>query len=84
MAASVFERYLTVVVAADQKLGPRLSTAPTTAAATASPSMSIGPMMSGCPIFGPALSAKHCGKRGADVRPDFNWNRKQVSVMGYR
>ena len=20
----------------------------------------------------------------ADVRPDFNWNRKQVSVMGYR
>ena len=25
-----------------------------------------------------------CGKRGADVRSDFNWNRKQVSVMGYR
>ena len=25
-----------------------------------------------------------CGKRGADVRPDFNWNRKQISVMGYR
>jgi hypothetical protein len=25
-----------------------------------------------------------CGKRGADVRPDFNWNRKQVAVMGYR
>ena len=25
-----------------------------------------------------------CGKRGADVRPDFNWSRKQVSVMGYR
>ena len=25
-----------------------------------------------------------CGKRGADVRPDFSWNRKQVSVMGYR
>jgi hypothetical protein len=24
-----------------------------------------------------------CGKRGADVRPDFNWNRKQESVMGY-
>ena len=25
-----------------------------------------------------------CGKRGADVRPDFNWNRKQVGLMGYR
>ena len=25
-----------------------------------------------------------CGKRGADVRPDFNWKRKQVGVMGYR
>jgi hypothetical protein len=27
---------------------------------------------------------RSCGKRGAHVRPDFNWNRKQVSVMGYR
>ena len=25
-----------------------------------------------------------CGKRGADVRPDFNWNRKPGAVMGYR
>jgi hypothetical protein len=25
-----------------------------------------------------------CGKRDAGVRPDFNWDRKQVSVMGYR
>ena len=25
-----------------------------------------------------------CGKRGADVRPEFSWNRKQVSVMGHR
>jgi hypothetical protein len=25
-----------------------------------------------------------CGKRGADVRPDFNWNRKSVKMMGYR
>jgi hypothetical protein len=24
------------------------------------------------------------GKRGADVRPDFNWNVKPVCVMGYR
>jgi hypothetical protein len=26
-----------------------------------------------------------CGKRGADVRPDFNWDRKQpFGGMGYR
>ena len=25
-----------------------------------------------------------CGKRGADVRPDFNWNKKPVKMMGYR
>ena len=25
-----------------------------------------------------------CGKRGADVRPDFNWNRKPQAVMGFR
>ena len=25
-----------------------------------------------------------CGKRGADVRPDFNWDKKPVRVMGYR
>jgi hypothetical protein len=25
-----------------------------------------------------------CGKRGADVRPDFNWNKKLVGAMGYR
>jgi len=30
------------------------------------------------------FTCRVCGKRGADVRPDFNWNRKQVSVMGYR
>jgi hypothetical protein len=23
-----------------------------------------------------------CGKHGADLRPDFNWNRKQVSGWG--
>jgi hypothetical protein len=27
---------------------------------------------------------KACGKRGADVRPDFNWNKTQVAMMGYR
>jgi hypothetical protein len=25
-----------------------------------------------------------CGKRGADVRPDFDWNKKPVAMMGYR
>ena len=25
-----------------------------------------------------------CGKRGADVRPDFNWNKQLVAAMGYR
>ena len=24
------------------------------------------------------------GKRGADVRPDFNWNRISLKAMGYR
>ena len=25
-----------------------------------------------------------CGKRGADVRPDFNWNRKPRPMLGYQ
>jgi hypothetical protein len=25
-----------------------------------------------------------CGKRGADVRPDFNWNRQARTVMAYQ
>jgi hypothetical protein len=25
-----------------------------------------------------------CGKRGAEVRPDFNWDKKAVRVLGYR
>jgi hypothetical protein len=24
------------------------------------------------------------GKRGADVRPDFNWDKKPAGMMGYR
>jgi hypothetical protein len=24
------------------------------------------------------------GKRGADVRPDFNWDKKPMRAMGYR
>jgi hypothetical protein len=32
----------------------------------------------------PRLICSSCGKRGADVRPDFNWNRQPVAMMGYR
>ena len=31
----------------------------------------------------PRFVCKACGRRGADVRPDFNWDRKPVG-MGYR
>jgi hypothetical protein len=27
--------------------------------------------------IGPRFICKTCGKRGADVRPDFNWNRQR-------
>ena len=30
----------------------------------------------------PRFVCKACGKRGADVRPDFNWNGQPVSMMG--
>jgi len=30
------------------------------------------------------FTCRVCGKRGADVRPDFNWNRQPRAVMGYR
>jgi hypothetical protein len=32
----------------------------------------------------PRFVCRSCGKRGADVRPDFNWNRMPVAMMGYR
>jgi hypothetical protein len=25
-----------------------------------------------------------CGKRGADIRPNFNWNKPTTSMMDYR
>ena len=25
-----------------------------------------------------------CGRRGADIRPDFNWNKPPTAAMGYR
>jgi hypothetical protein len=30
------------------------------------------------------FTCKACGKRGVDVRPDFNWNKPPVAAMGYR
>jgi hypothetical protein len=32
----------------------------------------------------PRFVCSACGKRGADVRPDFNWNRTTTAMMGYR
>jgi hypothetical protein len=32
----------------------------------------------------PRFVCSRCGKRGADVRPDFSWNKKPVAMMGYR
>jgi hypothetical protein len=32
----------------------------------------------------PRFTCKACVHRGADVRPDFNGNRKTVGGMGYR
>jgi hypothetical protein len=32
----------------------------------------------------PRFVGAACGKRGADVRPDFNWNRMPVQAVGYR
>jgi hypothetical protein len=30
------------------------------------------------------FTCRACGKRGADVRPDFNWDRQPGAMMGYR
>jgi hypothetical protein len=32
----------------------------------------------------PRFVCSACGKRGTDVRPDFNWNGKPVAMMGYQ
>jgi hypothetical protein len=32
----------------------------------------------------PRFTCRGCGQRGADVRPDFNWNKHPVAAMGYR
>jgi len=32
----------------------------------------------------PRFICSACGKRGADMRPDFNWNKRPVPMMDYR
>jgi hypothetical protein len=32
----------------------------------------------------PRFICTACGKRGADVRPDFYWNKPPIAAMGYR
>jgi hypothetical protein len=32
----------------------------------------------------PHFVCQACGRRGADVRPNFGWNKQPVSAMGYR
>jgi len=32
----------------------------------------------------PRFTCQACGKRGADVRPNFHWNKPPVAAMGYR
>ena len=32
----------------------------------------------------PRFTCSACGKRCADVRPDFTWNKTSVAMMGYR
>jgi hypothetical protein len=32
----------------------------------------------------PRFICTACGRRGADIRPDFNWNKPVVPAMGYR
>jgi hypothetical protein len=32
----------------------------------------------------PRFVCSACGKKGADVRSDFNWNKATVNAMGYR
>jgi hypothetical protein len=32
----------------------------------------------------PRFVCRACGRRGADIRPDFNWNKLPTAAMGYR
>jgi hypothetical protein len=37
-----------------------------------------------CPTSRERFTCSACGKRGADVRPDFNFSKQPVEMMGYR
>jgi hypothetical protein len=43
-----------------------------------------GPMMPRLSDIEERFTCRVCGKRGADVWPDFNSNKKAVGAMGYR
>ena len=32
----------------------------------------------------PRFVCQAYGQRGADIRPDFNWNKQPLAMMGYR
>ena len=32
----------------------------------------------------PRFVCAACGRRGADIRPDFNWNKPPTAAIGYR
>jgi hypothetical protein len=32
----------------------------------------------------PRFTCRACGAKGADVRPDFDWNKPRIAGMGYR
>jgi len=32
----------------------------------------------------PRFVCRACGRRWADIRPDFNWNKPPTAAMGYR
>jgi hypothetical protein len=32
----------------------------------------------------PKFTCQACGQRGADVRPNFDWDKKPIAAMGYR
>jgi hypothetical protein len=53
-----------------------------------SPSVALrpiaGPTTYGCQTSSRGFVCRACGRRGADIRPDFNWNKPPTAAMGYR
>ena len=59
--------------------------APTSAATRSRSAATSGPDDVRLSDIEPQFVCTACGKRGADVRPDFNWNvRGPIGGMGYR